>query len=223
MELLNVVTARAVWLFDISELNPRGKSIFPELFGWLEEEYHFEKVPKSITDVDDTKGLVFSRGNFQAKEEIFVDVELKIYNDGLVANSQSSTRDTEAFLESVLKSVTEEFSLVFNPEIIRRRMCVSELYAKSIRLLSGINPILSQLANKLTELVPGSVKSPFEVGGIIISPVQSITPQLLSSFRFERKANTSPDEHKYFSTAPMHTDDHLGLLDWFEQNVMTEP
>src|SRR5207248_11230692 len=95
MQLLNVITARSVWLFDIAELNPRGKALFPDLFEWLKEAYDFQKVPSSLTDVDDTKAFVFSNGQYQAKEEIFVHVELKIYNDGLMANTQSSTRDTE--------------------------------------------------------------------------------------------------------------------------------
>src|SRR5438874_7481889 len=76
MQLLNVITARSVWLFDIAELNPRGKALFPDLFEWLKEAYDFQKVPSSLTDVDDTKAFVFSNGQYQAKEEIFVHVEL---------------------------------------------------------------------------------------------------------------------------------------------------
>jgi hypothetical protein len=223
MELLNVVTARAIWLFDINELNPRGRSIFPELFEWLEKEYRFGKAPQSTTDMDETKGFAFSGGTFPVKQKGSVNVELKIYNDGLVANSWSSTHDTEAFLESCLRSAAEEFSLSFKPEIIRRKMYLSELNVKSIFQLGGINPMLSQLRDKLSDLVPGNSKPSFEVGGITVSPVQGMTPQLLSPFRLERKKNTSPEEHKYYSTAPLHTDDHLKLLDWFEQNVMSRP
>src|SRR5258708_2819668 len=116
MQLLNVNTARSAWLFDTAELNPRGKALFPDLFEWLKDAYDFQKIPSSMTDVDDTKAFVFSTGQYQAKEEIFVNVELKIYNDGLVANTQSSTRDTDRFLEDVLISASAEFSLNFRPE-----------------------------------------------------------------------------------------------------------
>src|SRR6266446_285007 len=102
MELLNIVTARAVWLFDISELNPSGKTIFPDIFEWLKDAYNFDSAPKSITDVDSTKAFVFSRGTFQVREEIFVDVELKVYSDGFIANTWSSTHHSEAFLEDAL-------------------------------------------------------------------------------------------------------------------------
>jgi hypothetical protein len=220
MELLSVNSARSVWLFDISELNPRGKSLFPELFEWLKDEYHFEKSPESITDVDETKAFVFSRGTFQVKEEIFIDVELKIYNDGLVANTWSSTRETDAFLESVLKSAAEEFSLPYKPEIVRRKMYFSELNVRSLRDLAGINPLLTQFSDKIAELLPKTMRLPFEFSGVMFSPIQGIAPISISPFRFERKLNTSPDEHKYYSTAPLHTDDHLKLLEWYEQNLM---
>jgi len=72
MELVSVATAKVAWLFDIAELNPRGKSIFPEILEWLEEEYHFEKAPKSATDLDETKAFAFSRGKFQAGDEILL-------------------------------------------------------------------------------------------------------------------------------------------------------
>ena len=123
MELLSVLTARSVWLFDLAELNPGGKSVFPELFDWLKETYNFEKAPKSVEDADPTKALVFSRGKYQAQEEIFVHVaELKLYNDGLIATTQSSTRDTDAFLDDVLKTASQEFSLSYKPEMIRRKL-----------------------------------------------------------------------------------------------------
>jgi hypothetical protein len=221
MELVSVATARAAWLFDIAELNPRGKSIFPEILEWLEEEYHFEKAPKSATDLDENKAFAFSRGKFQAGEEIFVDVELKIFTDGLVATSSSSTRDTEAFLESVLKSAAEEFSLAYKPETVRRKLYVSELNVRSSKDLAGINPKLAQVAEKISELLPQNVKLPYEIAGVMISPVQGVSNISISPFRFERKLNTSPDEHKFYSTAPLHTDEHLELLDWFEIQFMT--
>jgi hypothetical protein len=220
MELLNIVTARATWLFDISELNPRGKSIFPELLEWLAEEYHFQKFPKSITDLDETKGLAFSRGTFQAREEFFVDVELKVYNDGLIASSWSSTRNSEAFLEDVAKSAVREFGLTFRPEIIRRKLYLSQLNFTSNRQLIGINPKLSCLSEKISDLVPGKNKQQFEVGGITVSTLQGISRQSVVAFQVERKLNTSPEENKFYSTAPLQTDDHLAVLDWFEQNLM---
>src|SRR5258708_153955 len=192
MELLNIQTARAVWLFDIAELNPRGKSIFPEMLEWLKDEYHFDKAPKSVEELDDSKALAFSRGTFQAAEELFVDVELKIFNDGFVATTKSSTKDTEIFLASVLESANAEFTLAYRPEIIRRKLYVSELFVRSSRDLIGINPNLSQVAEKISELLPKSARFSYEYSGLMFSQIQGESPTSLAPFRLERKLNTSP-------------------------------
>lgn len=221
MEILNVVTARSVWLFDLNEMNPRGKDFLGDLLDWLEERYNFKKVPKSTTDVDDAKALVFAQGNFQVREEIFVAVDLRIFTDGLVANTWSSTHDTDAFLEDVLKSAASEFSLVYQPEIVRRKMYLSELNVKSSKEPVGVNPMLAQFANMIHERLPAKVKLPYEFAGVAFFPIQGIAPVSISPFRLERKLNTAPEEHKYYTTAPLHTDDHLELLKWFEEHLMS--
>lgn len=218
MKLLNVITARSVWLFDLNELNPRGKSLYGELFEWLKDAYSFEKAPSSFTDVDDTKALVFSRGQFQVKEEIFVAVELKIYNDGLIANSWSSTRDTDLFLADTLKSAASEFNL--NPDMIIRKRHMSEINVTSERDLNTVNPLLSEFAKKVAALLPADIPLPYEFGGVVFPPTQGPAVVSIAPFKFERKINTAPSDHKFYSSSPTHTDEHLELLNWFEGNLM---
>jgi hypothetical protein len=222
MELLNIQAARAVWLFDIAELNPRGKSIMPDLLEWMKENYHFEKSPSSITDLDvNSKALVFERGQFQVKEEIFINIELKIFNDGFVAETQSSTHESEAFLEDGLQSIAKEFSLYFKPEMIRMKLYGSEVYVRSDRSLVGINPNLSNFISRITSLVPGQFKIQYEMTGISCLPLPGHVPDVsFTPFRFERKLKTLPSEKKFYSSAPLHTEDHLKLLDEFEELLM---
>lgn len=221
MELLNIITARSVWLFDIRELNPRGKTIMPDLLEWLKDNYSFEKAPASVTDLEkNTQALAFERGQYQVKEEIFVDVGLKIYNDGLVAETQSSTHDSEAFLEDALESATKEFNLAYKSQMIRTKLYFSELYVQSVKNLVGINPRLSEFAAKITHLVPSKPGIPFEFAGFAFWPTQALPHTLLGAFRFERKLGTLPKENKYYSTAPLHTDDHLTMLNEFESVFM---
>jgi len=218
MELLNVIAARSVWLFDIAELNPRGKALFPDLFDWLKDSYNFQKVPSSLTDVDDTKAFVFSTGQYQAKEEIFVGVELKIYNDGLIANTQSSTRDTDRFLEDVLISASAEFSLNFRPEMIQKKLYVSELNVFSQK--NFVHPGLEKFGTKISQATSSNGHVEFEFGGVSFWPRQSFPPLPVSAFHFERKLNTDRDHQKYFSRAPLQTDIHLQLLADFEAELM---
>jgi hypothetical protein len=218
MQLLNVITARAVWLFDVVELNPRGKALFPDLFEWLKGAYDFQKTPSSLTDVDETKAFVCSNGQYQAKEEIFVNVDLKIYNDGLIANTQSSTRDAEHFLEDVLISASAEFNLNFRPEMIRKKLYLSEMNVSSLK--NVVNPGYERFAAKIAQATSCNGPFNFEFGGVSFWPRQTFPPLTVAAFYFERKQNTDRDQHKYFSRAPLQTDDHLQLLTEFEAELM---
>jgi len=223
VDVLNVVTARSIWLFDIAELNPSGRSLFPDVFEWLKGLYEFEKVPSSVTDVDETKGLVFSRGRYEIKDKpmnIDVDVELKIYHDGMVANSQSSTKYTDAFLEDTLTSLSVEFGMRYGSEMIKRKLYVSELNVKSNKSLRGINPELEHFAEGIRQLLPAKQSVEFEFGGVSFWPRQTLPPTPMVAFHIERKANTDQSEQKYFSRAPLQTDDHIVLLNEFESTFM---
>jgi len=214
MELLNVGTARAVWLFDVNELNPRGKTFLPDLLEWLKDAYKFESSPSSVTDLDkESKTWSFVRGSFQVRDEIFVDVSLKIYTDGLVADTWSSTHDSEAFLADVLKSASEEFNLAYKPETVRRKNYLSDVNVYSTMDLLTVNPKLAQFAEKISRLV----NHEFEFAGLDFWPRQFYPLNEISSFSLVRKLKTDRDEHKYFSRAPFHTDDHLHLLEEIEQ------
>jgi hypothetical protein len=215
MDLLNVVKARSIWLFDINDLNPRGKSIFPELVTWLKDNYSFSKVPSSMTDFDDTKALAFLDGQFQAKEEIFLSVDLRVYTDGLIADTRSSTRDTDAFLKDVLDSATREFTLSHGSDVTRRTLYASELIVRCMRSLNGLNPKLMDFCEKISALAHVQNKSPFETFGINFWNAIP-TPNGAQHFRFERKLNVPGSENRYYSLAPLQTEDHLALLNEFE-------
>src|SRR5712692_9030187 len=188
MELLNVNVARSVWIFPISELNPRGKTVMPELLEWLKDNYSFDKAPSSVAELDPTtKAFVFERGQFQVKEEIFVDIGLKVFNDGLVAETQSSTRDSDAFIEDVLTEAANEFSLVYKPQMIGKKLYFSELYVHSFKNLAGVNPKAGEFANKIMNLVPTKLGVPFEVAAFGFWPTQATPHTVLGPFRFERK------------------------------------
>jgi hypothetical protein len=215
MELLNILRARSIWLFDMNDLNPRGKSLFPELIEWLKDNYSFTKVPSSSTDFDDTQALAFLGGHFQAKEEIFISVELRIYTDGLIADTRSSTTDTDAFLKDVLDSAMREFTLTHGSEITRRTLYHSELTVRCDRSLNMLNPKLVSFCEKISSLTSVKNKAPFETFGISCW-TNPETPTGLQQFRLERKLNVPFSENRYYSTAPLQTEDHIALLNEFE-------
>jgi hypothetical protein len=212
MDLLSVQRARSIWLFDIDDLNPRGKNLGTNLIDWLKGAYQFTRVPASLTDLDETKGLYYAGGKFTVRGEP-IDVELRIYSDGFVGDTRSSTEDTDAFLSHVLLSAAKEFVLPYSPEIVRRRLYVSEMTVRCAKHLATVNPKLADFAGKLTQAV--GAKSPLELASIGFWP--DILPNPSASvFRFERKWGAEFSDIRYYTRAPLQTAKHLEILQQLE-------
>ena len=110
--------------------------------------------------------------------------------------------------------------LVSKPQMIGKKLYFSELYVHSFKNLAGVNPKAGEFANKIMNLVPTKLGVPFEVAAFGFWPTQATPHTVLGPFRFERKLQTLPTENKYYSTGPLHTDDHLKLLEEFEAIFM---
>jgi len=220
MELLSVQRARSVWLFDLSDLNPRGKSVGEALIDWLESAYHFSKKPSSPTDLDESKALAFTGGEFQIRDEIFIDVELRIYNDGIVGDTRSSTEDTDTFLADVLQTFSKEFNLPYRPDMVRKKLFHSELNVRTEKSLAFLNPRLSEFTHRLAELTRNPMSS-LQPTGIAFWADNAGNPQI-TEFRFERKIGTAFEELRYWSKAPLPTSQHLEMLDILE-SILTVP
>src|ERR1700685_2478093 len=122
MRVLNTVSASSTWLFEVADLNPKGKSLFPELLDWLKDRYNFKTAPETAEAIEGKEGLQFKKGAYQAREEVFVDVDLTIFNDGVLAKTSSSTEDTDRFVEDVISGIVLDFSLTFDQNMIRRKI-----------------------------------------------------------------------------------------------------
>jgi hypothetical protein len=210
MRVLNIVSADSTWLFDLADLNPKGKSVFPEIIDWLKDTYNFKEAPTTAADLESGKGLVFKDGQFQAREEVFVDVQLSIFNDGLVAKSSSSTEDTDKFLESVVNSVVIEFNLAFDPNMIRKRIYLSQLNVRFETPLGNVNPRLGEFAQDLTAMCPGHPT--FEVGGLSFWTDGTVQATKTAPFIIERRLNAPFNENRFFSKAPLQTEQHIAML-----------
>jgi hypothetical protein len=217
MQLLSVLNARAVWILPLLDLNPRGRAIGSDLIDWLKKTYDFKKYPSSVVDVDQSQALVFSSGTFEFVDESGNDnriaVDLSIFNDGLVANTRSATKDADRFIEQGLKSAVSMFDLEYTPTMVRQKLYLSEVDVKLDRPLSSINPNLQKLGDKISTLLNGTS---FEVSNIEFAR-DPRAPWQHASFKVERRLNVPLSENRYFCVAPLHTEDHLQLLSEFEQ------
>jgi hypothetical protein len=213
---ISPIKARAIWFVDLQDLNPKGKSLYPEVVDALESKYEFDKVPESASDAKNG-GLEFIQGGFEVSEDNWIDVNLTVYNDGLVVDTRSSTRHCDAFLEDLLKFAVS-LGMQYSPELVRRKTYISEVAIHTNRRLEVVNPKFREFSDRLASLLPGGGFQ-FEVTSLTFAtdPQFQVRP---SPFQFERKIGVPFADNRYYSQAPIHTDDHETLLREFESLFM---
>jgi hypothetical protein len=216
MQLLSVGVARSVWLFDLNELNPTGKSLFPEILLWAGEKYSFQAFPKTISEIDEkTKSYLFKMGQFHTQDGA-INVNLSFYNDGLVAESWASTAKTDEFLEDLIRSASQEYGLIYRPDMIRSKRYVSELNARLDFGLNSINPRIARFSEMLSGMFRAHNLPPFELTGMVFGLDSSAHSYKPHGFTVERKLGAPFSENRFWSQSPFTTSDHLQALSEFE-------
>ncbi len=217
MEKLSVGIARSVWLFDINELNPTGKSIFPDAFVWLGEKYCFQSFPKALADIDpEKKGFLFKAGEFQTAEDT-ITANFSIYSDGFVAETWASTEKADMLLEDILRSASTKYGLTFRPEMIRTKQYISELNVLLNCPLGNINPKIAQFCEMLNGLFARHHLPPFDITGMIFAADTSGTSYKPPGFLVERKLGAPFADNRFWSKSPFTTKDHLFAFEEFEK------
>jgi hypothetical protein len=208
MKLLSVGLAKALWFMDINELNPGGKDIFTHLFPALIEDYKFTTYPKRGGDLGD--GMKFTFGEWVKDDGTVLPLNVTIFNDGIAADTWSSTQDSEAVLEAILGELPK-LGFAYDPEMVRRKAYLSRLNVKCSKQLHSLNPGLVEFAGRVASAVGGIT---FEMAAIELWPdqTQAVKP---ANFSFQRKIGETPSD-RYWSQAPVPTDKHLELLEHLE-------
>jgi len=222
MQLISVGLARSIWLFDVNDLNPTGKSFLPDLLPWLGEKYSFQKFPKSVAEMDkEKKGFIFETGEFQSDNGP-IQVNFSFYSDGLVAETWSSTEGGDAFLGELLRSAANKYSLTYKPEMIRTRGYVSEVVVQLDHHLNKMNPKVAGFCDTISKFVAKRNLPPFEMTGMSFAPDTSGRSYKPPGLSIERRANTAFTENRFWSKSPFTTSDHLRALEEFEK-LLVEP
>jgi hypothetical protein len=214
MELLSIRTARFIGAISTSELNPRGLLVYPTLIDGLVERYGFLVAPDENAVFDEEAGIVFEDG---AWNNVAID-KVTIFTDGIVIDTRSTTKDSEAIFEEALTWAAASYGLTYKPEMVSRRVYVSEIVFRTQGVLGSLNAKLDPLAERLSGLLKQysgfAVKHEVTSIGFHYDHTDSkFTP---ASFRVERLENSPFSQNKYYSSAPVPTEDHIALLEEFE-------
>jgi hypothetical protein len=226
LNIVNFESARVTWLFPLEEFLPPAGANNPSVISQIAARYKFGIVPTITTQESMAKsGLPFGMGHFEANGAYFTVSDFVIYNDGIVAVAEK-TDWAEAFLEDVTNWVKQSFGFRDVTSGVRRlygSTIVVDFEVPLSRLIAGYEIISKLITERTITILPESKpmqfsRLDFEVDKTVIAG-QLTVPK----FILERRAAVSFTQERYFSAAPMHTKDHLALLEQIERVAAAAP
>ena len=89
MKLINIDFGQVTWLVDLSI--PPGSVYLPEALEKIRERYKFVRCPEAADIINPDANIVFEHGKYDSS----VIRKFSMHNDGLIAESQAGTEQTE--------------------------------------------------------------------------------------------------------------------------------
>jgi hypothetical protein len=209
MTILHVKTARAIWLVDARDLNPRGIDILPILTA-IKDRYSFQIYPKTPEEMIETnpKGIVFMNGSFVVGSSRHTIMKATIYGDGIVVDSALSTDFCEAFLADALTFLCSQFGLTYRSEMVHTKIYTSELIVQIDKDLTNLFAPLVTIKGKLCSLTGKD----FQPAGFSLNADPAASSTRPAPFTFEREVGKPFAQQRYYSAAPLRTSQHEELL-----------
>ena len=214
MKLLSVKLARSLWYLDTAELNPRGKNLFNDLVPRLIAEYRFKEYPKEGGDFKE--GLQFKNGMFKKSAGDEVVVSGTIWADGIGADTYSSTRDSDEFIEKSL-GLIHALGYPYDPSMVRRRGYLSQLYVRCEKQLDTLNPRLRDFGNRISSAVGAQSEYGFAAIEFWPDQTKSFKPAV---FSLQKQSGEDFSGNRYWAQASLQTEKHLEILNEIESLLL---
>ncbi len=213
MRLLSIHATRVIWLFSTNDLNPIGLGL-RNLFSDLQERYKFGIMPNAAQVhefVTKKQGVPFSAGTFTSSKGA-VTISVTIFSDGITVDSRADSSASDEFLTDLLTWLHSKHGLVDFKTLRINKSYISEVYFTMEKSLNSLNGPVSKVAVGLGKTVPSVTKNlHFEISGISFSPDPEQNSKHVN-FRIERDAKAPFEDSRYYSIAPLPTQDHLSVV-----------
>lgn len=218
MQISAVLLARSIALFDVADLNPRGKVFFPNLVPLLVNRFSFQVYPTKPEEFDASKGIAFKTGYFEGQAI----EELTVFNDGIKLDLTSSTEEAKTLLTNMLEWLEAEVGIVYSNQTIKRWAFLSQITFHSDINLDGIHSAFGLLCNEVSSQVNArtGMNLQYKANSITFSFERVNSEISISNFIIERRAKTPFSENKYYSQAPLETRSHIRVLQELEENLV---
>jgi len=131
-----------------------------------------------------------------------------------------STGAAKATLQAILEWGKREFDLNYSSDSITRWAYVSDLvFETDFPLLLNLNNAMNSLSAKITSIVRNNLKEDLEYvpAKFWLAHDPSRRNASVAPFTIEHRALTLFEQNVYYSEAPVPTEDHISLLNEFEE------
>ena len=211
MEVVSVTMARVAALLEVQSLDPFGKSSDLDAIKRMVDRYTFEEFPTTLKELDFQKGVELLGGKLA---NININ-KLTILLNGLVIDTRSSTEDSEAVLNDLIKTAHEAFGAVVKPS---RVLFTSQITFRSELKIVNINPKLQPLADRVSSIVSRDMGQEVVFEPTAMWCVSDLTKIKINpgAFTIDRRAEAPFSDNMYFSSAPVRTPEHLELVKQLE-------
>jgi hypothetical protein len=220
MELIATEGGRILDLVPIEEIRPISGLYFPDFIKDVTSRYAFGAGPPSLAEAAKS-GAKFEHGKFDIGGTVEVIKELAIYTDGVICDC-FNTRTADLILDDFFAWATETFKL-------RERQSPPHRTYTSVIVVEFANAVEAALGKlaRIRKMLSKSMKNAygwdyeFNLQRLAFAVDQTTIPQLRSTqFYIERKLGVPYSENRYYSMAPLKTEEHILLLAAIETELL---
>ena len=226
MKIVKFESARVTWLFPLEEFVPVAGANNPSVISQLAARYNFSIVPSITTQESMAKnGLPFGMGHFAVNDANFAVTDFVVYNDGIVAVAEK-TDWAEAFLEDVTNWVKQSFGFRDVTSGVRRlygSTIIADFEAPLSRIVAGYEIISKLITDRTVTILPEPKAMQFSRLEFEVDKTTVAGQLAFPKFILERRAGVKFAQERYYSVAPMHTSDHLTVLEQIEKVAAAMP
>lgn len=217
MNLIAFDEGRVLQLFVGEEIRPYSGVSLPVFFSRLIDHYVFLERPPNFGDAIKA-GAKFLNGHLTFESRDIAIKELAIYNDGIVVACHK-TSDGEVVLADLMEWASKEFHM--RPPITLKPRTYSS--ALIVEFSDSLDPLLNKF-DKIAQRISSALNRAYGWDydthvarlGFKTDPTK-LAPFTNTEFYLERRIDVPYSTNRFYSGAPLTTEQHLMYLGEFEK------
>ena len=189
--------------------------MIPVITGIINRYSFLENTPPEKFFGPEKKNLELKIGTFFTEDNTPIEVSLTVHHDGLVAETKTSTKDSDRFLEDTFAFLGDEFGLAPYRELPIHRKYLSEVYFTLSQAPEFFSKLTNSFVKKSSSYIDRDKVGDFQFRGFHLAtdPDLSRNPLFI---RLEREVDVPIRENRFFSSSSLETCEHIKLLEELE-------